>query len=242
MGWGYFMETEIDLFKWKPYESEIILLTIRWDLKYSLSYRNLVEMMEERGLHMAHTIIMRWVHQFGPELDKRIRPYLKSTNDLFRTDETYVKVKGQWKYLYRAVDSSGNTIDFMLSENRDLHAAKRFFKKALTSPHNQSPRVITVDKNPAYPTAVQQLKDEKAMNQETLLRQQKYLNNIIEQDHRFIKKIIKHMLGFKSLSTAEKTIAGIEVMHMIKKGQVECYHSSVLSTVKFINKLFGLTA
>jgi IS6 family transposase len=140
------------------------------------------------------------------------------------------------------VDSRGNTIDFMLSENRDAPAAKRFFEKALTSPHNQLPRVITVDKNPAYPTAVQQLKDNNAINQETLLRQQKYLNNIIEQDHRFIKKIIKPMLGFKSFKTAEKTIAGIEVMHMIRKGQVECFHSSALSTIKLINKLFGLTA
>ncbi|MCZ8516920.1 IS6 family transposase [Paenibacillus filicis] len=236
------METELDLFKWKQYESEIILLTIRWYLKYSLSYRNLVEMMEERGLHMAHTTIMRWVHQFGPELDKRIRPFLKPTNDSYRTDETYIKVKGQWKYLYRAVDSNGNTIDFMLSENRDTSAARRFFKKTLTSPHNQSPRVITVDKNPAYPIAVQQLKDEKALNQETLLRQQKYLNNIIEQDHRFIKKVIKLMMGFKSFNTAEKTIAGIEVMHMIKKGQVECIHSYVLSAVQLINKMFGLTA
>src|SRR5665647_1645480 len=135
-----------------------------------------------------------------------------------------------------------STIDFMLSENRDAPAVRRFFKKALTSPHNQSPRVITVDKNPAYPTAVQQLKDEKAMNQETLLRQQKYLNNIIEQDHRFIKKVIKPMLGFKSFSTAEKTIAGIDVMHMIKKGQVKCYYSSCLSTVELINKMFGLIA
>ncbi|GGA16867.1 hypothetical protein GCM10008018_71610 [Paenibacillus marchantiophytorum] len=116
---------------------------------------------------MAHTTIMRWVHQFGPELDKRIRPYLKPTNDSFRVDESYIKVKGQWKYLYRAVDSSGITIDFMLSENRDTLAAKRFF----------------VDKNPAYPTAVQQLKDEKVLKQQTMIRQQKYLNNIIKQDH-----------------------------------------------------------
>lgn len=241
-GWADILETKLDLFKFKQYESEIILLTVRWYLKYSLSYHNLAEMMGERGLHMAHTTIMRWIHQFGLELDKRIRPYLKPTNDSFRTDETYIKVKGEWKYLYRAVDSRGNTIDFMLSENRDAPAAKRFFEKALTSPHNQLPRVITVDKNPAYTTAVQQLKDEKAMKQETLLRQKKYLNNIIEQDHRFIKKIIKPMLGFKSFKTAENTIAGIEVMHMIRKGQVECIHSSALSTIKLINKLFGLTA
>jgi transposase-like protein len=108
------------------------LLTVRWYLKYSLSYRDLVEMMEERGLQLAHTTIMRWVHEFGPELEKRIRPYLKPTNDSFRTDETYIKAKGQWNYLYRAVNSNGNRIDFMLSENRDAPAAKRFFKKVLT--------------------------------------------------------------------------------------------------------------
>ena len=149
------LETKLDLFKWKQYESAIILLTVRWYLKYSLRYRDLVEMMEERGLHIAHTTIMRWVHEFGPELDKRILPYLKPTNNSYRTDETYIKVKGQWKYLYRAVDSNGNTIDFMLSENRDAPAAKRFFKKALTSPHNQSPRVITVDKNLSLPCCPQ---------------------------------------------------------------------------------------
>jgi IS6 family transposase len=140
-------------------------------------------MIEERGLHIAHYNHHAMGSPVWPELDKRIRPLLKPTNDSYRTDETYIKIKGQWKYLYRAVDSKGNTIDFMLSENRGAPAARRLFKKALTSQHNQSPRVITVDKNPAYPTAVQQLKDDKAMNQETLLRQQKYLNNIIEQDH-----------------------------------------------------------
>ncbi len=121
------METQLDLFNWKHYESTIILLTVGWYLKYSLSYRDIVEMMGERGLKISHTTIMRWVHEFGPEIDKRIRPYLKPTNDSRRTDETYIKVKGQWKYLYRAVDSMGKTIDFMLSENRDVAAAKRFF-------------------------------------------------------------------------------------------------------------------
>ncbi|GLI07961.1 hypothetical protein YDYSG_39910 [Paenibacillus tyrfis] len=135
----------------------IILLTVRWYLKYSLSYRDIVEMMSERGLKISHTTIMRWVHEFGPEIDKRIRPFLKPANDSWRTDETYVKVKGQWKYLYQAVDSMGKTIDFMLSENRDMQAAKRFFTKALSSPHNQTPRVITLDKNLAYPPAIQEL-------------------------------------------------------------------------------------
>jgi IS6 family transposase len=151
------LETKLDLFKWKQYESKIILLTVRWYLKYSLSYRDIVEMMSERGLKISHTTIMRWVHEFGPEIDKRIRSYLKPSNDSWRTDETYIKVKGQWKYLYRAVDSMGKTIDFMLSEYRDMPVAKRFFTKALSSPHHQLPRVITLDKNPAYPPAIQEI-------------------------------------------------------------------------------------
>ena len=135
------------LFKWKHYQPEMILLTVRWYLRYNLSFRNLVEMKGERGLSIAHTTMMRWVHQYGPELDERVRRHLKTTNDSWRVDETYVKVKGQWMYLYRAVDSEGNTIDFYLSESRDKTAAKCFFKKALAASHNRNPRVITVDKN-----------------------------------------------------------------------------------------------
>jgi transposase, IS6 family len=234
------MKSKDSLFKWKHYEPEIILLTVRWYLKYCLSYRDLAEMMSERGLNISHTTIMRWVHEFGPEIDKRIRPFLKPTNDSYRVDETYIKVKGKWKYLYRAVDSVGNSIDFMLSENRDTYAAKRFFKKALSSPHNQSPRVITVDKNPSYPPALEQLMNEKDLSKETIIRQTKYLNYIVEQDHRFIKRITNPMLGFKSFQTAEETLAGIEAFQMLRKKQVEIEPDS--SDVEWINKLFGLAA
>ena len=123
-------------FKWKHYEGEIILLNVRWYLKYALSYRNLEEMMAERGVEVDHTTIMRWVHQYSPEIEKKVRRYLKPTNDSWRVDETYIKVKGKWKYLYRAVDSDGSTIDFMLSAKRDRIAVKRFFNKALGSNHN----------------------------------------------------------------------------------------------------------
>jgi transposase, IS6 family len=132
-----------NLFKWKHYQPDLILLTVRWYLRYNPSFRDLVEIMEERGLSIAHTTIMRWVHQYGPELDKRVRRYLKTTNDSWRVDETYVKVKGQWMYLYRAVDSEGNTIDFYLSKTRNKQAAKRFLKKALAFSHVSKPRVIT---------------------------------------------------------------------------------------------------
>ncbi|WP_141499558.1 IS6 family transposase, partial [Bacillus toyonensis] len=196
---------------------DIILLTVRWYLRYNLSFRDLVEMMEERGLSIAHTTIMRWVHQYGPELDERVRRHLKTTNDSWRVDETYVKVKGQWMYLYRAVDSEGNTIDFYLSESRDKQAAKRFFKKALAASHICKPRVITVDKNPSYPVAIQELKEEKRMPKGIQIRQVKYLNNIVEQDHRFIKKRVRSMLGFKSYETVTSILSGVEAMHMMKK-------------------------
>ena len=187
-----------NLFKWKHHQPDIILLTVRWYLRYNLSFRDLVEMMEERGLSMAHTTIMRWVHQYGPELNKRVRRHLKKTNDSWRVDETYIKVKGQWMYLYRAVDSEGNTIDFYLSESRDKQAAKRFFKKALAASHVCKSRAITVDKNPSYPVAIQELKEEKRMPEGIQIRQVKYLNNIVEQDHRFIKKRVRSMLGLNS--------------------------------------------
>ncbi|MDR0132783.1 IS6 family transposase [Priestia megaterium] len=231
-----------NLFKWKHYQSEIILLTVRWYLRYNLSFRDLVEMMEERGLSIAHTTIMRWVHQYGPELDKRIRHHLKQTNDSWRVDETYIKIKGEWMYLYRAVDSEGNTIDFYLSKNRNTKSAKCFFKKALASSYVSSPRVITVDKNPAYPVAIQELQEEKSMPSGTQIRQQKYLNNIIEQDHRFIKKRVRSMLGLKSFRTSKKILSGMEAMHMLRKKQVFLREKPVQNQKEFIHQLFGLTA
>ena len=196
--------------------------------------------MAERGIKVEYTTIMRWVHQYSPEIEKRIRRHLRPTNDSWRVDETYIKVKGKWKYFYRAVDSNGDTIDFMLSSKRNRKAAKRFFKKALSSNHNQIPREITVDKNPAYPPAIDKLKNDKILPKNVGIRQIKYLNNIIEQDHRSIKRIVNPMLGFQSFRSADKTLKGIEAMNMIKKGQVNDLNYSVLNEVKYINHLFGI--
>jgi transposase-like protein len=196
------MNSASNLFKWKHFNAEIILLTVRWYHQYRLSYRDLVEMMSERGISISHTTIMRWVHQYAREI----------------------------------------AIDFMLSEKRDRKAAQRFLRKALALDHVRIPRVITVDKNPAYPVAIENLKKNDKLPQETQVRQTKYLNNIIEQDHRFIKKRTNPMLRFKSFRTAEQTITGIETIHMIKKGQVECNHSSPLFVVQLIHQLFGLIA
>src|ERR671915_1036185 len=126
-------------FKWRHFEGQIILLCVRWYLRYCLSYRDLEEMMVERGLKVDHTTIYRWVQQYAPELAKRCKPHLKQTTDSWRVDETYIKVKGEWLYLYRAVDSAGNTLEFLLSENRDTQAAKRFLARALDASHTTTP-------------------------------------------------------------------------------------------------------
>jgi transposase, IS6 family len=225
-----------NLFKWKHYEKEIILLCVRWYLKYPLSYRNLVDIMIERGIIVTHTTIMRWVHQYAPIIEERIRKSIKLTNDSWRMDETYIKIKGKDAYLYRAVDSDGNTIDFYVSEKRDKSAAKKFFRKALKAKHNQQPRVITTDKYAATEIAIIEEIYYGELNCKTEHRMTKYLNNIVEQDHRFIKRIIKPMLGFKNYDSAVKTISGIEIFHMIKKGQVEGIRC-VLSEVDMIDKL-----
>ena len=197
-------------------------------------------MMAERGVKVYHTTIMRWVHQYSPEIEKKIRRHLRPTNDSWRVAETYIKVKSKWDYFYRAVDSNGDTIDFMLSSKRNRKAAKRFFKEALSFNHNQIPRLITVDKNPAYPPAIDKLKNNKILPKNVDIRQIKYLNNIIEQDHRYIKRIVNPMLGFQSFRSANKTLKGIEAMNMIKKRQVNDLNYSALNKVKYINQLFGI--
>lgn len=230
-------------FKWRHYQPDIILCCVRWYLSYPLSYRQVEELITERGLPVDHSTVFRWVQNYAPELDKRCRRYLRPTNDSWRVDETYIKVKGKWKYLYRAVDSVGNTLDFLLTAKRDAKAAKRFFRKTLKAAHNQQPRVITVDKNPAYPTAMDELKTKQELPQTVELRQRKYLNNIVEQDHRFIKRLVKPGMGFGSFNTARRTIRGYETMHMLRKGQIQgVARGAVLERVKFIEQVFEVAA
>jgi IS6 family transposase len=230
-------------FKWRHFEAEIILLCVRWYLRYPLSYRHLEEMMQERGLCVDHTTIYRWVQHYAPELDRRCRPHLKATTDSWRVDETYVKIKGTWMYLYRAVDSAGATLEFLLSATRDAEAARRFFLKALGASHTTTPRVITVDKNAAYPKALNELKAEGTLPRQSELRQVKYLNNLVEQDHRGIKRLVKPGMGFFSFQTAWRTLQGYEAMNMIRKGQLRGGDKGdILAQVKFIACLFGAAA
>jgi len=200
-------------------------------------------MMLERGVEVDHSTLNRWVLKYAPELDKRIRPHLRLTNDSWRVDETYIKVKGVWKYLYRAVDSEGNTLDFMLSAKRDARAAERFFSKTLNASHTQTPRVINVDKNAAYPPAIDGLKTDEQLPETTELRQVKYLNNVVEQDHRAIKKLTKVGMGFKSFNTARQTLKGLEAMNMIRKGQVHGVEKGdSRAQLEFVCQIFGVAA
>lgn len=230
-------------FKWRHYQSEIILRCVRWYLSYPLSYRQVTEMVNERGVEVDHTTIYRWVQEYSPEIDQRCRFYLKPTNDSWRVDETYIKVKGKDKYLYRAVDSQGNTLDFLLTAKRDAKAAKRFLRKTLKAVHTSTPRVITVDKNPAYPKAIKELKAAKKLPEIVKLRQIKYLNNIVEQDHRGIKRLVKPGMGFGSFNTARRTIRGYEIMNMVRKGQViGVSRGAIKERVLFLNQIFGVVA
>ncbi len=199
--------------------------------------------MQERGLDVDHSTVFRWVQRYAPEINKRIRQHLKLAGTSYRVDETYIKVGKSYKYLYRAVDKSGQTIEFMLSAKRDVCAAKRFFKKMMRADHRRLPFSISVDKNAAYPEAFTSSQDERVLPKDCILRRVKYLNNIIEQDHRFIKKKVRASQCFKRFHTAERTLEGIEAINMIRKGQVKRLRGNdAMGQAKFVMSLFQIAA
>ncbi|MGC1181952.1 IS6 family transposase [Legionella sp.] len=212
-------------FKWKHFKQDIILMLVRWYLAYSLSYRDIEELALERGLKADHSTLNRWVIEYAPQLEESFRKRNKRSMGIsWRMDETYIKVKGLWVYLYRAVDREGNTVDFMLSEKRDEPAARAFFEKAMGS--SGIPDKVTMDKSGANKAGIDTINLHLALLfmlgglfVQLTVRQIKYLNNIVEQDHRFIKKITKPMKNFKAFHSADATLAGIELHHMLRKKQ-----------------------
>ena len=203
-------------FKGAHFPKDIILMGVRWYVAYPLSYRHVEELMEERGVPVDHAPIQRWVVQYSPLLEEAFHRRKRSVWISWRMDETYIKVKGQWRYLYRAMDKHGQTIDFLLTEQRDTEAALRFLKKAIR--RNGLPETITIDGSDANEAAIKRYNEEYGTT--IRIRQVKYLNNVVEQDHRGVKRITRPMLGFKAFDAAQSTLVGIELMHMIKKRQL----------------------
>jgi IS6 family transposase len=227
-------------FKWKHAVGEVILWLVTWYSRYALSYRDLKEIAAERGFTLDHSTIYRWVQEYAPEINKRTKPFLKMTCDSWKLDETYIKIKGVWHYLYRAIDKEGNTLDWMLSVNRNKQSAKRFFKKLLGNKHTIEPRVINVDKSPTFPPALSELQAANEAPKKTKLRAIKYLNNSMENDHKNTKSKSRYRQWYQSFITARNTLDGMETMRMIQKGQVRYIGKNVVKQNQFVRGLFGL--
>lgn len=211
-------------FKRLHYPTDVITQCVRWYLAYSLSLRNLEEMMAERGINVDHSTLHRWILKITPIFNKLTLRYRKPVQQFWHIDATYIKIKGIWHYLYRAIDSAGKTVDFLLTKRRDTKAAHRFFKKAISK--HACPIRVTLDKSSANKKAIEYFNIGFTQFKPITIIQNKYLNNRIEQDHRFIKKRVRAMLDFKSFRSAQIILSGIELMHMMRKGQFDFKGSS----------------
>jgi IS6 family transposase len=232
----------VSLFKRRRFPVEIILLCVRWYCKYGISYRDLAEMMSERGISVSPSTIFRWVQRYAPEIEKRVRPYRGPRSGSWRVDETYVCVGGKWKYLFRAVDKHGRLIAFMLSDRRNTNAAYRFLRKAIKAMSTYPPSSITTDKLASYPRAIRRLQNEGLLSKDVVHRTSKYLNNILEADHGALKRVIRPTRGFQTMKTAAATLTGFEVMRMIRRGHFLQRECRAIGEIRLVNQLFGLAA
>jgi len=232
----------MSLFKRRRFPVEIILLCVRWYCKYGISYRDLAEMMSERGVSVNPSTIFRWVQRYAPEIERRVRPCQGPRSGSWRVDETYVRVGGRWRYLFRAVDKHGRLIASMLSDRRDTGAAYRFLRKALRVMSDHPPSSITTDKLASYPRAIRRLQKEGLLSNAVEHRTSKYLNNIIEADHGALKRMIRPTRGFQSMKTAAATLTGFEIMRMIRRGHCIQRERRATGEIHLVNLLFGLAA
>jgi transposase-like protein len=198
------------------YPLEVIRTCVHWYVTYPLSLRHIEEVMAERGIAVDHSTVHSWAIKLLPVLEKAFRRCKRAVGKSWRMDETYVKLLGEWRYLYRAVDKEGNTVDFLLRARRDKAAAQQYFEK--TSQRNGAPETVTIDKRGSNLAALHAVSA--GRDTPIKIRQVKYLNNVVEQDHRAIKRVIRPMLGFKDFRCARVILSGIEIMHMIAKGQM----------------------
>jgi putative transposase len=221
---------EGNVFKGRHFDRSVVLLCVRWYLAYNLSLRDLEEMMAERGISVDHATIHRWTIHYAPLLLEQFNLRKRAVSRQWHIDETYIKVRGRWMYLYRAIDSHGDTVEFWFSERRNLTAAKRFLRRALKR-HGRPERIV-IDGSQTNREAIMscdtadRLQDRAQRDLKPIrIRQSAYLNNRIEQDHRAIKRRIRPMLGFKSFNSARVTLDGIEMVHMMRKQQAKYAYS-----------------
>ena len=208
------------------FPKSIIIQAVYLKLRVSLSYRDIEEIMKIRGVEVDHATIQRWVYKFMPEIEIQMRKRKKVVGKRWRMDETYIKVKGVWRFLYRAVDKNGNTIDFLLTKRRQRMSAQSFLMIAIEN--SGTPELINIDKSGSNKSAIKLYNYRSFTNIE--IRQCKYLNNIVEQDHRFIKWRIQLGLGFKDFESARRTLTGFEIVHMIKKDQLNTQEQSMFKS------------
>ena len=223
-------------FKGMRFPIKVILVCIRWYVAYPLSYRRLEEMMEERVVSVNHSSINRWAIRFLPLVEKMARKHKRPVGGSWRMDETYIKVNGVWKYLYRAVDKQGKTVDFLLTAKRDMTAVQRFFDKAMAA--NGAPNKVVMDKSGANKAAIDAINT--CRNVPIVVRQVKYLNNIVEQDHRAITRVTRPMLNCQSFRGAHGVLAGVEHMRMIRKGQFAINGTDAMSFADHLYKIAGI--
>jgi transposase, IS6 family len=220
---------------------EVILWAVRWYLQFAVSFRDLELMLADRGVQVDHVTLYRWTQRFAPEIEARLRRHLRPCCGPWHVDETYIRIGGGWRYLYRAVDGTGQTIDFLLSAKRDIQAARRFFRGALDRNNTRNPRIVITDRLGSYRGAIRAMKQAGELWRFARHRRGQWLNNRVEQDHRRVKKRTDPMLGFKRFATARRTIAGVEAMLMLRKGQVPTVPATHMPLQRvFVTKLFGL--
>ena len=230
------------MFKGRHFDRSVILLCVRWYLAYNLSLRNLEEMMAERGISVDHATIHRWIVRYSPELLERFNRRKRAVTGKWHVDETYIKVRGRWTYLYRAIDSNGDTVEFWFSERRNLTAAKRFLRKALKR-HGRPERIV-IDGSQTNREAIlscdaeSRLQDRSGCKLKPIrIRHSRYLNNRIEQDHRAVKRRVRSMLGFTSADSARVILGGIELIHMMRKQQAKYACNQQLSLAEQFERL-----
>ncbi len=218
------------MFKHHRYPKAIILQAVYFKLRFTLSYRDIEELLQIRGAMVDHSTIQRWVFKFSPIIEKNMHKRKQSVGSSWRMDETYIKVGGKDRYLYRAIDKEGNTVDFLLTKKRQRMSGQKFFNKAIGN--NGKPRVINIDKSGSNYSAIRVVNRRNNSVNKIKIRQCKYLNNRFEQDHRNIKRRISICTGFKDFESAQRTLSGIEVVNIIRKNQIIDPRSTCYKTFK----------